>query len=519
MKLSNTRLSTATKISTYYLNLQLKKQETMTNKSVIFFVLQILCAGPGLVPTIAAQQPTKQKPNIVYILADQWRASATGYAGDPNVKTPVLDALAKSSLYFKNAVSVTPVCTPYRAALMTGRFPTSTGMFLNDLHLPDEEICLAEVFGKAGYNTGYIGKWHLDGNGRQSNIPAERRQGFDYWKAAECDHDYNHSHYYTGNDTEKMFWNGYDVFDQTKDAQQYIRNHSKSDKPFILFVAFGAPHFSHQTAPKEYQDMYDENTISLPPNVPDSLKKVAKKEAKGYYAHCTAVDKSIGEILATIDDAGIRENTIFIFTSDHGEMLGSQGVNPRLKQVPFREAANVPFLLRYPAVTGKAGRLVQMPVTTPDIFPTLLGLANIKIPTACEGDDLSSLIRNKRDDPDRTVLYMNISPFIKQEFAVAYRAIKTKQYTYIRSVNGPWFLFDDVKDPFQMNNLLTDKSYEQLFKKLDTRLFTLLKKNKDEFKPGSFYLSKWGYHTNSDGSIPYTGDKIIQQTPGKMTIH
>lgn len=486
---------------------------TLMNRSFIFFILLNLYPGSGLLQTTNAQVPNRQKPNIIYILTDQWRASATGYAGDPNVKTPHIDALVKSSLNFKNAVSVTPVCTPHRAALMTGRYPTSTGVFLNDVHLPDEELCIAEVFGKAGYNTGYIGKWHLDGNGRFSYIPVEKRQGFDYWKAAECDHDYNHSHYYTGLSNVKMFWNGYDVFDQTKDAQQYIRTQAKSNKPIILFVAFGAPHFPHQTAPKEYLDMYDENTISLPSNVPKSLRQEAKKEAKGYYAHCSAIDKSIGDILATIDDAGIKENTIFIFTSDHGEMLGSQGVRPKTKQVPFGESARVPFLLRYPPVTGNMGRLVQMPVTTPDIFPTLLGLAKIPIPKACEGNDLSSFIFRKQDDLHRAVLYMNISPFIKQEFAIAYRAIKTYQYTYVRSIHGPWFLFDDISDPFQMTNLLTDKSYYKLSKKLDTRLHKLLKRNDDEFQPGSFYLAKWGFHTDSNGSIPYSGDNIYQQTP------
>ena len=114
---------------------------------------------------------------------------------------------------------------------------------------------------------------------------------------------------------------------------------------------------------------------------------------------------------------------------------------------------------------------------------------------------------------------MNISPFIKQEYAIAYRAIKTNQYTYIRSINGPWFLFDDNKDPFQMNNLLTNKSFDKIRKILDTRLYKLLKKNGDEFQTGAFYLKKWGYHTNSDGSIPYIGDKLIQQTPKKITIN
>jgi len=486
------------------------------NRSKSIFAFQVLWIILSTLQTTFAQIPSRQKPNIIYILTDQWRASATGYSGDPNVKTPNIDALAKGSLNFRNAVSITPVCTPYRAALMTGRYPTTTGMFFNDVHLPDEEICIAEVFGKAGYNTGYIGKWHLDGNGRTSFIPVEKRQGFDYWKAAECDHDYNHSHYYTGNNDEKMFWDGYDVFEQTKDAQQYIRNQSKNEKPFILFVAFGTPHFPHETAPKEFLDIYDQNNIKLPPNVPASLLDNSKKEAKGYYAHCSALDKSIGDILATIDDEGIRDNTIFIFTSDHGEMMGAHGVRPKTKQVPFGESANIPFLLRYPAVTGNTGRMVQMPINTIDIFPTLLGLAKLKVPKTCEGDDLSPLIIKHKDDLKRSVVYMNISPFTKTNFPLAYRAIKTKQYTYIRSIQGPWFLFDDLKDPFQMNNLLTNKSFDKLSKQLDSELYKILNKNGDSFQPGSFYISKWGFQIDASGAIPYSGDNLTQQTPRKV---
>ncbi|WP_282122059.1 sulfatase-like hydrolase/transferase [Algibacter mikhailovii] len=121
-----------------------------------------------------------RNPNVVYILTDQWRGSALGYAGNPDVKTPNLDAFAEESVNFTNAVSVTPVCTPHRAALFTGRFPTTTGMFVNDLYLPSEELCMAEIFKSAGYNTAYWGKWHLDGHGRSTYIPRERRQGFDF---------------------------------------------------------------------------------------------------------------------------------------------------------------------------------------------------------------------------------------------------------------------------------------------------------------------------------------------------
>jgi arylsulfatase A-like enzyme len=138
----------------------------------------------GLPYLIGCQQVERRtKPNIVYILTDQWRASAFGYAGDANVKTPRLDKFAEEAVNFVNAVSVTPVCTPHRAALLTGRYPTTTGMFLNDLYLPDEELCMAEIFKAEGYNTAYLGKWHLDGHGRENNVELERRQGFDYWKA------------------------------------------------------------------------------------------------------------------------------------------------------------------------------------------------------------------------------------------------------------------------------------------------------------------------------------------------
>jgi arylsulfatase A-like enzyme len=456
-----------------------------------------------------------EKPNIVYVLADQWRASATGYAGDPNVKTPNLDRLAKEGLNFRNAVSVAPVCTPYRAALMTGRYPTSTGMFLNDAHLPESELCMAEILRAAGYATAYIGKWHLDGHGRTSYIPPERRQGWDYWKAAECDHDYNHSHYYTGTSDVKRFWDGYDAFAETKDAEQYIRGHADNARPFILFIAYGVPHFPHGTAPAEFKALYPPDKIKLPPNVPETMEARARQEAQGYYAHCTALDRCVGDLLTTLAETGLSTNTIIVFTSDHGEMLGAHGVPPYTKQVAWSDAAQVPFLLRYPAVHGLQGRAVQTPLTTPDILPTLLGLVGVGIPRTVEGEDLSPVIRSGRES-DRAALYMGVAPFVAREFGREYRAIRTSRYTYVRNLEGPWMLFDDQKDPCQMNNLVGKPEHSVLVQKLEGRLQGQLKRIGDKFRPAADYIKEWGYEIAPHGSIAYDKPGAKPQTPRRQ---
>ncbi len=472
-----------------------------------------LLGSRGLLNAKQTGKPAKppKHPNIVYLLADQWRASATGYEGDPNVKTPNLDRLAEESLSFHNAISVCPVCTPYRAALLTGRYPTTTGMFMNDLYLPDSEVCMAEMLDQAGYDTGYIGKWHLDGHGRSAYIPPERRQGFQYWKVAECDHNYPHSHYYTGTSDVKQYWKGYDAFAQTKDAQQYLHDHAKADKPFALFVSYGTPHFPHETAPAEYKALYPPDSIKLPPNVPEKLQQVSRQQAQGYYGHCTALDKCVGDLVATLEETGLAENTILVFTSDHGETLGSHGFPPTFKQVPWDESARVPFLLRYPSELGRKGRVVKMPIGTVDILPTLFGLAKVPVPKSVEGESLAPLIRAKKEE-DRIALYMLPAPFSGAKDEPEYRAIRTKQYTYVRTRKGPSLLFDDAKDSHQMNNLIGQPDSESLEKKLDARLQSALKRIGDEFGSRQHYLDMWGYTTDASGNIPYA-DGSKMQTP------
>jgi arylsulfatase A-like enzyme len=462
------------------------------------------------------------KPNIVFVLTDQWRAQATGYNGDPNLvgKTPNLDQIANSGINFKNAVSTTPVCTPYRAALLTGQYPTTTGMIFNDLHLPEDAYTMAEMFKESGYKTAYIGKWHLDGMLRDAFTPRERRQGFDYWKALEVSHSYKELDYYEGDNPEKKQWPGYGPYAETDDAISYIRNNATSDDPFLLVLALGAPHFPYHNTPVEIQKLFKPEDIVLRGNVAQEQQEKARIEAAGYYAHIAALDATIGKLHAAIRQAGLSDDTIFVFTSDHGEMLGSHGWWPRQKQVAWAESVKVPFLLQYPARYGFEKIEVDAPINTPDILPTLLSMAGFPIAASIEGEDMTYAIGDNAAAKDKAALIMNVSPFAG-DFD-EYRGIFTSRYSYVEILDGPSTLFDLEKDPLQLNNLVNKPEHEELQTQLALALQQELQKVGDEFMPRQYYIDKWNYKLNEYGHIPYgfvedfetaDADEIIFQGP------
>ena len=435
-----------------------------------------------------------QKPNVIFILTDQWRASSLGYNGDEAVQTPRLDQFSREAVNFKNAVSVLPVCTPYRASLMTGRYPTTTGMFINDLYLPPEELCFAEIYNKEGYNTAYLGKWHLDGHGRGDFVAPERRQGWDYWKASECDHNYSKEHYYDDSG-KKKYWEGYSTYAIANEAKAYMSQAAIGGKPFCLFVSLATPHFPHQTAPEEFKKLYTKDNVKLHPNVPEDNRELVFKEIQGYYAHCTATDKAIGGIIDKAKELGIYENSVIVFTSDHGEMMGSHNFRPFMKHQPYLESANVPFLISYPNIGDNRGKIAEAAITTPDILPSLLSLCNIEIPETIEGYDVSGIIQHPEKEADRAALFMNVSPFGIAYQSDEYRAVKTTRYTYVKTPSGPSMLFDDINDRYQMNNLINQPDYSRVQKMLDNQLLSELSRiNDKDFKEREFYLKKFGYY-------------------------
>ena len=216
----------------------------------------------------------------------------------------------------------------------------------------------------------------------------------------------------------------------------------------------------------------------------------------------------MGELHNAIDEAGISDHTIFVFTSDHGEMMGSHGVRPKQKQVPWAESVKVPFLLRYPARYGNRKIVVDAPINTPDILPTLLSLAGLPVPNAIEGENMADAIDNEEIARDKAALIMNVSPFAGK--ADEYRGIYTSRYAYVKTLEGPWLLFDHKKDPLQMDNLVGKPGHEQLQKELEMELQRELKKVGDEFMPRQYYIDKWGYKLSERGHIDYTENAEFQ---------
>jgi arylsulfatase A-like enzyme len=443
------------------------------------------------------------RPNVIFVFGDQWRAQAVGYSGeDPNVKTPHIDALSRESLNVTNAVAGCPVCSPYRASLLTGQYPLRHRVIVNDVFMQPDGPTLAEVFRENGYATAYLGKWHLHGQGRTAYIPKEHRLGFEYWKVLECTHEYNHSAYYAGDSEEKLFWEGYDAIAQTHDAAQYIRDRDP-EKPFLLLLSWGPPHNPYDAAPEAFKRLYDPEKIVLRPNVPDDYEKLARTELAGYYAHCSALDACVGDLLRTLREQGLEENTLLVFTSDHGDMLGSQGQHR--KQRPWDESIRVPFLLRYPARFGHQPRRVEALLDAPDIMPTLLGLAGLPIPASVEGRDFTACLDGGADPSGGEALIM--CPHTFGEFKAVsggreYRGLRTNRYTYVRSLQGPWLLYDNAVDPYQMQNLVDDPAHAGVRRELDVRLQRRLDALGDRFRPSAEYIREFGYIVDAHGTIP-----------------
>lgn len=485
----------------------------------------LLFAALAVSPLRAA---TPGRPNILVILPDQMRGSAMGIAGDPDVQSPHIDRLAREGILFKRTYANVPVCCPARAILLTGTYPHVNGMVANDLRLRESEITIAEILRDAGYRTGFVGKWHLDGGPREPGFvpPGPRRQGFGFWAAYECHHQHFLPYYFR--DTPEVILVPKFEPEASCDFAVEFLTAQPRDKPFFLMVQMGPPHDPYG-APDDYMRRYDPEKITprknwrpgsevrpganaIPakyrrPDMPGGtyVKTGGKEELAAYCAAITALDDQVGRLLRTLKETGQDENTIILFTSDHGDMLGSHGM--RRKRKPHEESAGVPGILRWPARIPK-GRTVDTLFSHIDMPATLLGLAGLPVPANFQGADLSRVALGQTTAGPDAVLLQIFVPFNPDGIATPWRGVITDRYTYARYENAPWVLFDNRADPWQMTNLAADPAHARLRAELDAKLAALMAEKRDAWSFNRSELVEEGARLYGKNTF-YTVDEYL----------
>jgi arylsulfatase A-like enzyme len=461
--------------------------------------------------------PSNKQPNVLIIFPDQLGADECSIYGGKNIRTPNIGQLAHEGVTFTNATSASPLCLPARGMLMTGFYPTHTGLINNIVDPIPGQLSLGRVFKDAGYSTGYIGKFHLVSwrcnppDHPEFIPPGERRLGFDHWEANNCHLKFMPGSYFFYRDEPiPIVSDKYETDTQVDQAISFMEKHRNSNKPFFLVVAPHPPHHPNvpDSTPCGYLDRIPEDLVYAPnierdflPN-PGPGKRDWHLETRCYLAQTKNVDDNVGRLMCYLERANLAEDTIVIFTSDHGDMRGAHDCIG--KQHPYREGYQIPFIIRWPG-NIPAGLKTDVLMCHMDVMPTLCSLTGLSIPRGLDGVDLSQVVLGKDDDIDRDELLLAFyEP--DYDFFKEWRAVLTKEYCYARWLKGTECLTSNLNDPYQTNNLVKDPKYNSVLKDMRKRLTRLLDKAHDEFLPGEEY-KKW---YDEKGRIIRTGLSPIQ---------
>ena len=426
------------------------------------------------------------RPNIIFYFSDQQRWDTLGCYGQKLPVTPVLDRLAREGTLFQNAFTCQPVCGPARACLQTGVYATQIGCPINNRSLPENADTLARRLNAAGYDTAYIGKWHLASDEQVSYwhapVPPERRGGYRYWMASDTleftSHGYNG--YVFDGDMRRHDFIGHRIDCINAFAVDYLHQfaESGSKKPFFLFISQLDPH--HQNDSNRYEGPDGSARRFADYQVPPDLEGTDgdwRENYPNYLGQCSLLDQNVGKLMDTMEELYLADNTILLYASDHGSHFRTR--NEEYKRCCEDACLHVPLIAWGGPFQG--GRKVSELVSLIDIPPTILDAAGQAAPAHYQGRSLIPLTQgNAKDWPD--AVYAQISE------AETGRTVRTKDFKY--AVRAPEFRIEDAysdvyvenklydlrTDPAEKTNLILDPAYAEVRKKLREKLNFFMKK-------------------------------------------
>ena len=431
--------------------------------------------------------------NIIFYFTDQQRWDTCGCFGQPLDITPNLDALAREGVKFDNAFSPQPVCGPCRALFQTGKWPTETGCFRNNIMLPAGVKTLGNYIEEAGYETAYIGKWHLASDGELEKpptidhtvtaIPRELRGGYTgFWRTADVLEFTSHGYdgFVFDENNRRVDFKGYRADCINDMALEFLDGYT-GEKPFFMTVSQIEPH--HQNDRKHYEGPEGSKERFRDFILPEDLKALggnAAEEYPDYLGQCASLDENLGRLVAKLKEKGLYENTVILFASDHGSHFLTRNRDDHLNGYDDYKRSCHDACLHVPLVIAggpyRGGRAVEELVSTASLPKTILALAGVDVGDAMIGENLLDVVEKKADNRPNEI-FAQIS-----ESRVG-RCIRTARYTYsvyAPGVNGGAaaasdryaddFLYDMERDPHQLNNVVADPAYAQVKAELRERL-------------------------------------------------
>ncbi|NCE76407.1 arylsulfatase [Anaerotruncus sp. X29] len=431
--------------------------------------------------------------NIIFYFTDQQRWDTCGCFGQPLDITPNLDALAREGVKFDNAFSPQPVCGPCRALFQTGKYPTETGCFRNNIMLPAGVKTLGQYIEEAGYETAYIGKWHLASDGELEKpptidhtvtaIPRELRGGYTgFWRAADVLEFTSHGYdgFVFDEHDQRVDFKGYRADCINGMALEFLDGYT-GEKPFFMTISQIEPH--HQNDRKHYEGPEGSKERFKNFILPEDLKALggnAAEEYPDYLGQCASLDENLGRLVAKLKEKGLYENTVILFASDHGSHFLTRNRDDHLNGYDDYKRSCHDACLHVPLVIAggpyRGGRAVEELVSTASLPKTILALAGVDVGDAMIGENLLDVVEKKADNRPNEI-FAQIS-----ESRVG-RCIRTARYTYsvyAPGVNGGAaaasdryaddFLYDMEHDPHQLDNVVADPAYAQVKAELRKRL-------------------------------------------------